>query len=97
MLAVLHAALAGVFGMKYFGNVEEVETGATTSVGLMRAGVGFAVLGMFLWLGSWVQGLVRLSATRRDRKDKKAPNCDEQTVGFVKGIEEKSDWDDVKV
>lgn len=93
VLAVLHAALAGVFGMKYLSGVEEVERGATSGVKLMKAGVGFAILGMFLWLGSWVQGLIRLCATKRDRESTRAPECDEQTVGFVHKAEEKSDWE----
>lgn len=65
VLCVLHAALAGVFGTAYLGAVGERDKSVTQSVPAMRAGAAFALIGMTLWLITYIQGVSWCCSARR--------------------------------
>ncbi|THX97997.1 hypothetical protein D6D02_09497 [Aureobasidium pullulans] len=74
VLCVLYAALSGTFGSAYLGAVEDADRRVTQSVQAMRAGVAFALIGMGLWLVTWIQGISWCCSARRitrrtDRED----------------------------
>jgi hypothetical protein len=72
VMSVLYASLAGTFGMIYLGHVDESDMMATTSLKAMRAGVGFALVAMVLWLISCVQRVMwsfrARNSARQDRR-----------------------------
>jgi len=65
VLCVLYTALAGTFGSIYLGAVEEDDRRVTQSIAAMRAGVAFALIGMALWLLTWIQGIAWCCSARR--------------------------------
>lgn len=62
---MLYAALSGTFGTTYFGAVEDADRRVTQSVQAMRAGVAFALMGITLWLVTWIQGISWCCSARR--------------------------------
>lgn len=65
VLCVIYAALSGTFGSAYLGAVEDADRRVTQSVQAMRAGVAFALMGMALWLVTWIQGISWCCSARR--------------------------------
>ena len=66
MVAVLWAALAGVFGMEFLGGEREAVSFGTEK---MKGAVGVDLVVMILWLLSAGVGLVRCVRERKERRD----------------------------
>lgn len=89
VLCVLYAALTGVFGGIYLGKVEDQDREVTQSVAAMRAGVAFAIIGMALWLITWIQGISWCCIARRiTRRTNKPDGQEDVEVGELDKLPE---------
>lgn len=86
---MLYAALSGTFGTTYLGAVEDADRRVTQSVQAMRAGVAFALMGMALWLVTWIQGISWCCSARRiTRKTDRVDEEDGIEIGGVGKVSE---------
>ncbi|THY44726.1 hypothetical protein D6C98_08098 [Aureobasidium pullulans] len=89
VLCVLYAALSGIFGTAYLGAVEDADRRVTQSVQAMRAGVAFALIGMALWLVTWIQGISWCCSARRiTRRTDRVDEEDGIEIGGVGKVSE---------
>lgn len=86
VLCVLYAALAGTFGTIYLGAVGSDNRDATQSITAMKAGVAFALIGMALWLLTWIQGITWCCSARRITR--RTDQADEEEGFEIRGVEQ---------